>query len=64
MVYQALNLRIEASRLHEGPIPGISLETVRQLVTRFGSNLRAIEGHLYEQAQTQVTQHGEVRLVG
>ena len=63
LVFQALNRRIEASRLHAGPVPGLSRCVAKRLVMQFGSDLRAMESHLYERTQIQVLQHGEVQFV-
>lgn len=63
LICQLLNRRIEASRLRDGPLPIVSLGDARQLVRRFGSDVRAIEHYLYERVQTQVAHHGEVRFV-
>ena len=62
-VCRLLNRRIEASRLGAGHVPVITVAQSRQLVDRFGSNVRAIEHFLYERAQTQVSQDGEVRFI-
>ena len=61
LIYQLLNRRIEASRLHPGPVPLLSLKTAESLASRFGTDIRAIEHHLYEQLQRQVKEHGQVR---
>lgn len=61
LLCKILNRRIEAARLTEGPIPVITIKFARQLVRRFGTNIRGIESHLYELVQTQVTDHGQVR---
>ena len=68
LICRLLNRRIEASRLSAGPLPVLSLQLVDRLVQRFGSDVRAMEGFLYERAQTQVTQDqviqdGEVRFI-
>ncbi|MEM1069520.1 MAG: hypothetical protein AAGI63_11540 [Planctomycetota bacterium] len=60
-VCQLLNRRIDASRLHTGSVPSLTLRAAECLVSRFGSDIRAMEHHLYEQLQKQVEQHGEVR---
>lgn len=61
LVFRLLNRRIEASRLASGPVPVLSLQNARWLVEHFGSDIRGIEGYLYEQAQTQVMHNGEMR---
>ncbi len=61
LICQVLNRRIESSRLSGGPIPVVSLELARRLFDRFGTDLRGIEGYLYEQVQSQVDHHGKVR---
>jgi hypothetical protein len=63
LVHQVLNRRIEASRLHSGPVPLVSLNVAECLVSRFGTNVRAIEHYLYEQLQNQVDEHGQVRSI-
>ena len=63
LVHRIMSRRIEASRLTPGPIPRMSLDDARWLVTRFGDNVRAIEGYLYEKTQSQVNSHGEMRFV-
>lgn len=49
-----LNRRIEASRLGDGTIPQISHDHATQLHSRFGSDVRAIEHHLYIEFQNTV----------
>ncbi len=61
LICQLLNRRIEASRLHAGPVPLLSLKTAELLASRFGTDIRAIEHHLYEQLQKEVNEHGQVR---
>lgn len=63
LVCRLLNRRIESSRRAPGPVPSVALEDARQLVQRFGSNVRAIEHFLYERLQRQVSEHGEVRFI-
>lgn len=63
LVCQLLNRRIESSRLRAGPVPALSMRMADELVSRFGTNIRAIEHFLYEQLQNQVDQHGEVRSI-
>ncbi len=40
--------RIEVARRAPGPLPRLGPEAASALVARFGDDLRAIEGHLYE----------------
>ncbi len=47
-----LNRRIEAARRNPGPIPVVSPATAQSLLRRFGDDLRAIQGHLYDRFQT------------
>ncbi len=61
LLCQILNRRIEAARLTKDPIPVVTIDFARQLVRRFGTNIRGIESHLYELVQTQVTDHGQMR---
>lgn len=63
LVHQLLNRRIESSRLHAGPVPCLSMTSAGQLVSRFGTDVRAIEHYLYEQLQNQVDQYGQVRSI-
>lgn len=46
-----MNRRIEQVRLGEGELPLINASQAAELHARFGDDLRAIEGHLYEQFQ-------------
>ncbi len=48
---EILNRRIEWARRTEGRIPCVRLETARLMMDRFGDDVRAIEGHLYEVIQ-------------
>ncbi|EMI17625.1 hypothetical protein RMSM_05449 [Rhodopirellula maiorica SM1] len=63
LVAELANRRIEASRLGPGPIPTLSRQDADRLVSRFGSDIRGIEGYLYEQVQHQVYSDGEMRFV-
>lgn len=63
LLQRLLNRRIEASRLQDGPLPVVSMDTANQLVKRFGSDIRGIEDYLYERVQTQVVRHGEMRFI-
>ena len=40
--------RIEFARRDSGPIPSVPLATIDKLVDRYGDDIRAIEGHLYD----------------
>lgn len=63
LVWSLLNRRIEASRLEDGPVPVVSLKVASRLVQRFGDDIRSMEHFLYEQVQSQMVQHGEMRFV-
>lgn len=43
-----LNLRIEAARRAPGPLPRVTLPTAQSMVDRFGDDVRAIQGAMYE----------------
>jgi hypothetical protein len=66
-VRQILNARIIASqrpdRSESMSKHQITVEEAEHLVRRFGSDVRAIEHHLYERVQHQVMGHGEVRFI-
>ena len=40
--------RIEFARRDSGPLPSVPLATIDKLVDRYGDDIRAIEGHLYD----------------
>ncbi len=63
LICELLNRRIEASRLNNGSVPRLSMDDACALADSFGSDLRGIEGYLYERVQTQVFSHGEMRFV-
>ncbi|TWU20658.1 hypothetical protein Pla52o_45370 [Novipirellula galeiformis] len=63
LVLESANRRIEASRLGPGSVPNLSLQDANELVSRFGSDIRGIEGYLYEQVQNQAYSDGEMRFV-
>lgn len=63
LLHRLLNRRIAASRLEDGPVPVLSMDAADRLVKRFGSDIRGIEAYLYEQVQTQVVRHGEMRFI-
>lgn len=56
LIQEVLNRRIEASRLREGKIPVVSSDDARHLFARFGSDVRSIEGYMYEKFQQRVTE--------
>lgn len=59
---EILNLRISASRRDANrPIPVIGLQSASNLMKRFGTDVRAMELHLYDLVQGQVDSHGEMR---
>jgi len=43
-----IDRRIEWARRGPGPVPGVRAKTIDQLLIEFGSDVRAIEGQLYE----------------
>ena len=51
-----LERRIEWARRGPGPTPGVSESTIRELMRRFGTDVRSMEGELYDRIQrlTQV----------
>jgi hypothetical protein len=53
-IQKVLNRRIEASRCGDGPIPVVSSAEANRLFARFGSNVRSVEGYLYEQFQQRI----------
>ena len=61
LLQRLLNRRIRASRLQDGPVPVVPMDAADRLVKRFGSDIRGIEGFLYERVQIQVTRYGEMR---
>ena len=61
LLRQVLNLRIEASRLNDRPVPTVSTKFAQRLVHEFGTDFRAIECYLYDLFQCQVIEHGQVR---
>jgi hypothetical protein len=48
---EMLNRRVEAARRGAGQVPRLTLAAATQLVEHFGTDIRAIEGHLYERFQ-------------
>ncbi|MEL6106916.1 MAG: hypothetical protein AAFU85_12800 [Planctomycetota bacterium] len=60
-----LNRRIDASRRDRGlPVPTLSVDVAERLIVRFGTDIRGIEGYLYDIVQSQVEHHGEMRFIG
>jgi len=49
---QVFQRRIEFARRAPGPVPTIPMNTIHQLLAQHGDDLRAMEGHLYEQFQS------------
>lgn len=47
-----LNLRIEAARRGPGPLPQVTPQTARAMIDRFGDDVRAIQGAMYDLFQT------------
>jgi hypothetical protein len=47
-----LNLRIEAARRGPGPLPRVTEPTAQVMIDRFGDDLRAIQGAMYDLFQT------------
>lgn len=66
-VCKILNARIAASQRdpvsQSDRVRGVTMIEAGRLVKQFGSDVRAIEHHLYERVQHQVMCHGEVRFV-
>jgi hypothetical protein len=61
---ELLNRRIHASRRDRSrPVPQITRAQATSLIERFGTNVRAIEGYLYDRVQSQVNDHGEMRFI-
>ena len=58
LVCEALNRRIVASAIDSNcEVPALSLDDATTLVARFGSDIRAIEGYLYDVVQAQTFQN-------
>ncbi|GAB5444589.1 MAG: hypothetical protein Fues2KO_49380 [Fuerstiella sp.] len=51
-IYELLNRRIEHARRSSLPVPSIRPATVQQLQERFGSDVRAMLGWMYERFET------------
>jgi len=63
-VQTLMNTRLEYCRKSFGPLPQLSLEDACWLIRRFGSDIRAMENHLYDQVQTQAYNDGEMQFTG
>ena len=62
---EILNRRIDASRRDPGSAaPQINLRVCAELIRQFGTDVRGIEGYLYDIVQSQVNDHGEMRFIG
>ena len=48
---EIVNRRIEAARRGPGPVPEVSLDVARELLSQFGDDVRRIEWHLYDWIQ-------------
>ena len=59
LICELLNRRIEASRLHSGDIPVLSMEDAESLVAEFGSDIRGIENSLYLRFQKSLEGGGD-----
>lgn len=57
------NRRIEASCLTKGPVPVLTIQDAEHLRSRFGTDIRSMEAHLYEIVQQQGYGNGELRFV-
>ena len=65
-IRRIMNRRIEASRLAAGAVPTLTMEQAERLVANFGSDIRAMEGYLYDMVQQQKHRghrNGEMRFV-
>jgi hypothetical protein len=49
---EILNRRVEAARRGPGRLPYVRVQTAHALIDRFGDDLRAIQGHMYDRFQT------------
>lgn len=63
LIVEVMNRRIDSSRLDDGPVPRFTTSDAVELLRRFGSDVRGMEGYLYERVQAQVFSHGEMRFV-
>jgi len=52
LIHTILNKRIEASRHQAGKVPQISMLFAVRLYEQFGTDVRGIEHHLYDQFQS------------
>ncbi len=50
-LHQILNRRIEWARRGPGPLPQVGLQTIQEMIDRFGDDLRAVELYLYDRFQ-------------
>jgi len=69
-VAKIMNVRIELARADAGPVPRLSLADAEALIARFGDDVRAMEGYLYERLQGYAgsehhaeEHYGEVRFI-
>ncbi len=61
---EILNRRIRSARRDRSrPVPRITSPQATALIERFGTNVRSIEGYLYDRVQSQVNDHGEMRFI-
>ncbi len=63
LVREMVNRRIEWCRMGDGPVPQLSLRDAAWLVSRFDSDLRAMEAYLYDQVQRQTYSDGQMRFI-
>ena len=64
LLAEILNRRILASRRDpHRTVPVITSHQAEVWIQRFGTDVRAIEDHLYEVVQAQVNHHGEMRFI-
>ena len=45
---ECFNKRIAFARRGSGPLPSVTLPTATEMQRRFGTDVRAMEGHLYD----------------
>lgn len=61
---EILNRRLKASRRDpQAACPLVTVDVAADLIRRFGTDVRGIEGYLYDIVQSQVNQHGEMRFI-
>lgn len=63
LIGRAMNRRLTSCRLTAGDVPQLSVADADWLAARFGSDLRAIEGFLYDQVQRQAFGDDEMRFI-